>query len=952
MRKRNTLSHKSPSLGLKDIKQLWYTPAVAILLLTLWSGGLRAHGVKLNATDSPDENFRSCLMQSYDSNFEGQGKQPYEETDDSPPTTSVITMTTTASVGSYIMLSVEGEGDIKVEGAELKPGGIAEVKTPQITITGKVISLDCADAQLTFLDLSRASSLKFLWCSKNALTELDTHTLSALSILHCAENQLSALDVTANTNLTELDCSQNKLTQVDLSQCGRLTHFLAYHNQIAAIDLSHNPLLIGIDLSKNKLATLSVTNNAKLETIYCNGNAIKGQAMEQLIASLPDRNDRTEVCHLFGIDTKDKNEQNVISKQNVGKALAKHWETLDYSAGDNDGAGIHYEGVDVQELSPFVTLSVKEDQEVSLKMLGITDSTKITIDPGNGELSTYTINKQGTGWNNFIKPIRVRALGSSMKVYGAIRHFDCSTNKDALTAIELGEAPLLETLLIENNPVASIDLSRATNLRDFSCKGSQTTSLELPNPSSLQSIKCSGTPVATLDLTHQVNLQKFVADGCDHLKMLDLSPLRKITYISMEGTPLTSIDLSTCEALQMINLSFGQLTSLQLSSSQTSLRDIRLKQSQLGACALDSIYTILPNVTEPASILVEGNPGATTAHSDIVTSKGWTIDVTGDGSGCGAIDPVDAPKEGTPYISMGVLPQHLIQMAFLVREITDVYIETKPGTFVKETLKPIVGPNGDYAYTETMKYRALADTIRVYGTLSGIDCSDNKEKLTYIDIAKMPSLQDLFCQNNNLELLDLTRATQLVWLYCGENRLTRLDLSPLLNLNVLDCAKNQLAEIDLPVTPTLQFIGLADNLLDACALDSLFSKLPELPGGLIRIEGNPGATTSTPQIFSDKGWRCDVLGDGTGCPDGPNRIDETSSRGASLSLHPNPASEILYISYDKSYATISLYSPTGELLQRVETDPSGMAQIDVTLLPSGTYYVVAGRQSYQIIVTH
>lgn len=32
---------------------------------------------------------------------------------------------------------------------------------------------------------------------------------------------------------------------------------------------------------------------------------------------------------------KDKNEQYVISKQNVGKALAKHWETLDYSAGDN-----------------------------------------------------------------------------------------------------------------------------------------------------------------------------------------------------------------------------------------------------------------------------------------------------------------------------------------------------------------------------------------------------------------------------------------------------------------------------------------------------------------------------------------------------------------------------------------------------------------------------------------
>ena len=290
------------------------------------------------------------------------------------------------------MLSVEGEGDIDVEGAELEYGGIAKVKAPQITIRGRVTSLDCSEAQLTRLDLSKASSLISLWCSNNALTELDTRALSNLSILYCIENQLSALDVTANTKLTELNFSQNKLTQIDLAQCGVLTHFLAYHNQIAEVDLSHNPLLIGVDLSENKLTELSVSNNTKLETIYCNGNAIKGQAMERLVASLPDRNDRTDVCHLFAIDTKNESEQNVILKKNVQDALAKHWQTLDYSDGDNDGAGIPYEGITSNTV--ITSQKVKAYRDRTTQMLyvtGLEPLEEVSLYLATGELLVRTL---------------------------------------------------------------------------------------------------------------------------------------------------------------------------------------------------------------------------------------------------------------------------------------------------------------------------------------------------------------------------------------------------------------------------------------------------------------------------------------------------------------------------------------------------------------------------------
>lgn len=210
---------------------------------------------------------------------EGYDYIPYEG-EDNTSSTPTITMTTTANVGDYIMLSVDAEGEPEVEGAELKFGGMAVVKAPQITIRGHVTGLDCSEAQLTELNVSQMPTLTKLWCNNNALTALDTRTLADLEILQCIGNQLTELDITANKKLLELDCSENKLTQIDLSSCEKLTLFLAYHNAIGQIDLSHNAELIGIDLSENQLSALSVAANPKLETIYCNGNELSAISLE------------------------------------------------------------------------------------------------------------------------------------------------------------------------------------------------------------------------------------------------------------------------------------------------------------------------------------------------------------------------------------------------------------------------------------------------------------------------------------------------------------------------------------------------------------------------------------------------------------------------------------------------------------------------------------------------
>ena len=268
-----------------------------------------------------------------------------EKIEENPVTQSEIIMTTKANKGDYIMLSIENEGEVQIEGAELKYGGMAVVKSPTITIRGKIKNLDCSKAKLSKLDVSKAKELTGLWCNENYLTELNVSNLTNLNYLHCSKNNLTTLNIDANKHITELDCSENKIENINLSNNKELSRFLAYHNKLSLINIENNKKLIGIDLSENALTQLDVTNNKFLETIYCNGNNIYGEYMIQFINTLPNRNDRKEKCHLFIIDTKNKNERNKILDVHVKQARSINWEILDYAGGINDGNGIVYYGI-------------------------------------------------------------------------------------------------------------------------------------------------------------------------------------------------------------------------------------------------------------------------------------------------------------------------------------------------------------------------------------------------------------------------------------------------------------------------------------------------------------------------------------------------------------------------------------------------------------------------------
>lgn len=134
--------------------------------------------------------------------------------------------------------------------------------------------LDCCVNQLTTLDVSSNTALKYLECSNNDLTALNVSKNSALTDLYCFSNDLTTLDVSGNIALKNLRCNSNKLTNLDVSNNTELRILDCGDNLLTTLDVSKNTRLYDLGCYSNDLTTLDVRSNTALETLQCNANKL------------------------------------------------------------------------------------------------------------------------------------------------------------------------------------------------------------------------------------------------------------------------------------------------------------------------------------------------------------------------------------------------------------------------------------------------------------------------------------------------------------------------------------------------------------------------------------------------------------------------------------------------------------------------------------------------------
>jgi len=137
---------------------------------------------------------------------------------------------------------------------------------------GELIVLSCIGNQLTVLDVSANTGLRWLECDYNFLTTL--YSSANIRTLYCGNNPLTKLDLSANTELMELLCDNNQLTELDVSANIKLRYLNCERNLLTKLNVSTNVVLRELWCNDNQLNTLDVSGATGLTWIKCHNNRL------------------------------------------------------------------------------------------------------------------------------------------------------------------------------------------------------------------------------------------------------------------------------------------------------------------------------------------------------------------------------------------------------------------------------------------------------------------------------------------------------------------------------------------------------------------------------------------------------------------------------------------------------------------------------------------------------
>lgn len=302
---------------------------------------------------------------------------------------------------------------------------ISSIKFPQ---NSELTELDCDNNKITTLDIANIKDLKVLRCINNKISTLDVKKMMSLETLVCSGNLLKSLDVSKNEALTALcfdnnqinsidlsnNCAlkrivlnNNKLSSLDLSKNKSLTDLVCYRNQLTylalnsndlrtldcsinrltSLDVSANKNLVNLYCSSNQLTSLTVSSEGKLNILSCSKNKLKGDAIDILLNSMPQRSNGSEGTFYFYNNT-NNTEENYCTKQQVNSFKVKGWIPKKYN-------GSEWVDYDVEDESIPVTNIILNKTSLTLK-IGQEETLDVTVLPENATNKTVTWSSSNT----------------------------------------------------------------------------------------------------------------------------------------------------------------------------------------------------------------------------------------------------------------------------------------------------------------------------------------------------------------------------------------------------------------------------------------------------------------------------------------------------------------------------------------------------------------------------
>jgi len=152
----------------------------------------------------------------------------------------------------------------------------ASTDTGKITANCSVTVLKLASNNLTIPDPAFKAFLVSAFDS-NHDGEISPEEAETVTEIHCNGLNINSLEGIENfKQLKSLDCANNNLTELDVSTLTKLEEISCRNCNISLLSFANNSALHYIDCSNNKLTSLNVSSNAILSVLLCNNNLLTG----------------------------------------------------------------------------------------------------------------------------------------------------------------------------------------------------------------------------------------------------------------------------------------------------------------------------------------------------------------------------------------------------------------------------------------------------------------------------------------------------------------------------------------------------------------------------------------------------------------------------------------------------------------------------------------------------
>ncbi|WP_075343817.1 hypothetical protein [Tenacibaculum agarivorans] len=711
-----------------------------------------------------------------------------------------------------------------------------------------LVTLNCADNNLTTVDVSNNTALETINALDNQITSIDISQNTSLKSINLGNNPISSLDFSNNNLITRLECNGTNISSLDITNLTQLDYLEAFNTGITSIDLSQNTVLRVAQLQNTNIATIDVSTNTGLTHLWLNNTLLTSldlttntilqslRTWETSITEL-DLSNQTSLLSFYG-------QNGVLEKLNVQNGNNTNILTGAFNTKGNPNLTCIL--VDDPSYSNTNWTNIDVTTSFSNTYCEYTTITDANFEAALNNLGYDDIANDGQVPTSLIESVTTLDVSNQniadltgIQDFTALTDLNVETN--VLTSLNLSSNVNLQNLNFDYNTISNLNLGSISKLISIEARYNQLTTIDLSQSPDLSFINIRNNLLTSIDITNNPLLENITLRGNSNLTTINTSNNPNLKYLYFQDTGLTGLDVSQNPLLEIVIIERVNFNAIDV-SNLSALRQLRITDNNFTSLdvsnnpALERLECDNNNLTylnlqngnntnmSNGNFKAAGNPSLTCIRVDDATwsTTNWTnIDNTAGFSDtyCEYTSIPDATFEaelealGYDDISGdGQVPTKLIEVVTSLN-LNDIGISDLTGIEDFTTLVTLNARGNNFTSLDVSN-NILLETLTVNtNNLTTIDVSKNvalrilnlgTNLFTSVDVSKNVNLRDLFVQGNSgLTTLDISNNTQLQKLYTTNTSIATLDLSLNSDLRLLEVYKSPIASIDLSNNPNL-----------------------------------------------------------------------------------------------------------------------------------------------------